>query len=241
MHTRAHCRSSQPQREIVSLDRAASPNWLHLMDADEHGIGPNCKRLQPLSNGCADPRGRPRWVEAAKAETTLAQVINLEARTAAPIGAYAARRDATDAAELEQMQQFIGGLSRIAHTTAGSRPRAASGADARAAEAAEAERRRAAVEDRLPAVPTSASAREAADRRRTRRAAAAAKGPVGTALEERLFNHTCCCPRSPQSLAKETQSMTVPAAAPAPPNDPCANGGAARACGPASSAARPGR
>lgn len=118
--------------------------------------------------------------EAAKAESTLAQVITLEARTAALISAYAARRDAIDAAELQRMQQFIGGLTRIADTTAGDLARARSQADARAAEAAEAERRRAAVEERVSATQQRI-ARKAAEGAPP--AAAAAKGPVGTALE----------------------------------------------------------
>jgi hypothetical protein len=118
--------------------------------------------------------------EAAKAETTLAQVINLEARTAALITAYAARRDAIDAGELQRMHQFIGGLTRIADTTAGDLARARNHADARAAEAAEAERRRAAVEDRVSATQQRI-ARKAAEGAAP--ATAAAKGPVGTALE----------------------------------------------------------
>jgi len=87
--------------------------------------------------------------EAAKAEAALAQVANLEARTAALIEAYALRRDAAHAGELQQMTQFVSGLTRIAETTAGDLARARAHADARASEAAEAERRRAAVEDRL--------------------------------------------------------------------------------------------
>ncbi|WP_298288196.1 hypothetical protein [Novosphingobium sp.] len=118
--------------------------------------------------------------EAAKAETTLAQVITLEARTAALITAYAARRDAIDGGELQRMQQFIAGLTRIADTTAGDLARARSHADARAAEAAEAERRRAAVEDRVSATQQRI-ARKAAESATP--AAAAAKGAVGTALE----------------------------------------------------------
>lgn len=118
--------------------------------------------------------------EAAKAETTLAQMITLEMRTAALITAYSARRDASEAAELQRMQQFVGGLTRIADTTAGDLARARSQADARAAEAAEAERRRAAVEDRVSATQQRI-ARKAAES--VTPAAAAAKSPVGTALE----------------------------------------------------------
>jgi len=118
--------------------------------------------------------------EAAKAEAALAQVANLEARTAALIEAYALRRDAADAGELQQMTQFVSGLTRIAETTAGDLVRARAHADARASEAAEAERRRAAVEDRLSAT----------EQRITRKAAesavptsAGSPGPVGTPLE----------------------------------------------------------
>ena len=56
--------------------------------------------------------------EAARAEATLAQVTNLEARTAALIEAYRQRRDAGTAADLHQTQQFVSGLTRIADQTA---------------------------------------------------------------------------------------------------------------------------
>ncbi len=118
--------------------------------------------------------------EAAKAETTLAMVTSLDARTSALIAAYTARRDATDAAGLQRMQQFVGGLSRIAETTAGDLARARTHADARAAEAAEAERRRAAVEDRISAAQQHMARKAAESAAPT---AAASSGPVGTALE----------------------------------------------------------
>lgn len=116
--------------------------------------------------------------EAARAEATLAQVANLEARTAALIEAYRLRRDATTGQDLRQSRQFVAGLTRIADATAADLVRAREAADARAAEAAEAERRRAAVDDRI----------EAAQQRIARKAAenaqsSAPSSPLGTPLE----------------------------------------------------------
>ena len=116
--------------------------------------------------------------EAARAEQTLAQVANLEARTAALIEAYRLRRDAHTGQDLRQSRQFVSGLTRIADQTAADLVRAREAADASAAEAAEAERRRAAVDDRI----------EAARQRIARRSAdiahpAKPAGPLGTALE----------------------------------------------------------
>ncbi|WP_298193360.1 hypothetical protein [Novosphingobium sp.] len=117
-------------------------------------------------------------VEAARAEATLAQVSNLEARTAALIEAYRLRRNARDGSELRQTQHFVAGLTRIADQTASDLVRAREAADARAAEAAEAERRRAAVDERI----------EAARQRLARKSAenaqpAAPSSPLGTPLE----------------------------------------------------------
>lgn len=116
--------------------------------------------------------------EAAKAEGALAQVANLEARTAALIQAYRLRRDAHDGAALAQTQRFVAGLTRIGESTAQDLVRARETADARAAEAAEAERRRAAVDDRI----------EAARQRIARKSAATSHpakpaSPLGTPLE----------------------------------------------------------
>ncbi|MBX9662841.1 hypothetical protein [Novosphingobium sp.] len=116
--------------------------------------------------------------EAARAEQTLAQVANLEARTAALIEAYRLRRDAHTGADLRQTRQFVSGLTRIADQTAADLVRARQAADARAAEAAEAERRRAAVDERI----------EAAQQRIARKAAenthpAKPSSPLGTPLE----------------------------------------------------------
>jgi hypothetical protein len=118
--------------------------------------------------------------EAAKAEAALAQIASLEARTRALIEVYRLRRDAANGAELQQINQFVEGLTRIAATTAEDLVRARATADARAAEAAEAERRRASVEERI----------EAARQRLARKAAesetptgGASSGPLGTPLE----------------------------------------------------------
>lgn len=122
--------------------------------------------------------------EAAKAETALAQVAALGTRTAGLIAAYGARRDTTDAAELQHMRGFLAGLNRIAETTAADLARARTHADARTAEAAAAERQRAAVEDRVTAT-AQAIARAVDERAAESAASLAAKssGPVGTPLE----------------------------------------------------------
>ncbi len=89
--------------------------------------------------------------EAGRAEGTLAQLEALGARTNDLAAEYAARRDSGDAAGLQQLHRFVGGLGRIVISTAGDTARAREVADARAAEAALAEQRRAAVEDRVTA------------------------------------------------------------------------------------------
>lgn len=116
--------------------------------------------------------------EAARAEQTLAQVVSLEARTAALIEAYRLRRDARTGQDLRQSRQFVSGLARIADQTAADLVRAREAADARAAQAAEAERRRAAVDERI----------EGTRRRIARKAEGTAHpakpaSPLGTALE----------------------------------------------------------
>ena len=135
------------------------------------------KRLRRLER-LRDIARQTALAEAARAEQTLAQVTNLEARTAALIDAYRLRRDAQTGADLRQSQQFVAGLTRIADATAQDLVRAREAADARAAEAAEAERRRAAVDERI----------EAARQRLARKAAENAQpsvpsGPNGTPLE----------------------------------------------------------
>ncbi len=116
--------------------------------------------------------------EAARAEQTLAQVANLEARTAALIEAYRLRRDAHTGQDLRQARQFVSGLTRIADQTAADLARAREAADARAAEAAEAERRRAAVDDRIEAT-RQRIARKSADAAHPAKPAS----PLGTPLE----------------------------------------------------------
>lgn len=116
--------------------------------------------------------------EAARAEQTLAQVANLEARTAALIEAYRLRRDSRTGQDLHESKQFVAGLGHIADQTASDLVRAREAADARAAKAAEAERRRAAVDDRIEA----ARQRLARKARENANPATPAK-PLGTPLE----------------------------------------------------------
>lgn len=116
--------------------------------------------------------------EAARAEAALAQVANLQTRTAALIDAYRLRRDATTGADLRQSQRFVAGLTRIADQTAADLARAREAADTRAAKAAEAERRRAAVDDRIEAA-RQRIARKSADTAHPAKPAS----PLGTRLE----------------------------------------------------------
>lgn len=107
-------------------------------------------RLQRLER-IRDVARRTALAEAGRAESTLAQLQALAARTDSLAADYAARADATDAASLQQVHHFVRGLERISRTTAHDIDRARTHADARAAEAAAAERRRAAAEDRAEA------------------------------------------------------------------------------------------
>ena len=86
--------------------------------------------------------------EAARAESTLAQLNSLAERTRALRNDYAARTDMRDGADLSRMVRFVAGLQGIATTTDADVRRAHVLADRRQAELASAERRRAAVEDR---------------------------------------------------------------------------------------------
>lgn len=135
------------------------------------------KRLRRLER-LRDIARQTALADAARAEQTLAQVANLEARTAALIEAYRLRRDAQSGQDLSQSKQFVAGLNRIANQTAADLARAREAADARAAEAAEAERRRAAVDDRIEAV-RQRLARKSADNAHPAKPAS----PLGTALE----------------------------------------------------------
>lgn len=139
------------------------------------------KRLRRLER-LRDIARQTALAEAAKAEQTLAQVANLEARTAALIDAYRLRRDAHTGADLQQSKQFVAGLTRIADATAQDLLRAREAADARAAEAAEAERRRAAVDDRIEAA-RQRIARKAAENAQGSASGTAPSTPTGTPLE----------------------------------------------------------
>jgi hypothetical protein len=86
--------------------------------------------------------------EAARAESTLAQLNALAERTRALRNDYASRTDMEDGADLSRMVRFVAGLQGIATTTDADVKRAHALADRRQAELASAERRRAAVEER---------------------------------------------------------------------------------------------
>lgn len=86
--------------------------------------------------------------EAARAETTYAQLSALAARTGDLAADYAARTDAADGAALAGLRRFASGLQGIRATTQADAARAQAIADRRQIELASAERRRAAVEER---------------------------------------------------------------------------------------------
>ncbi len=86
--------------------------------------------------------------EAAKAETTLAQLQALAARSGNLAAEYNARRDAPDGAELRRLVLFADGLHTVSRNTSADAARAQAVADQRQSELASAERRRVAVEDR---------------------------------------------------------------------------------------------
>ncbi|MDE2405390.1 MAG: hypothetical protein KGM17_12050 [Sphingomonadales bacterium] len=89
--------------------------------------------------------------EAAHAESTLAQLQALAARTGNLAADYAARSDARDGGDLVRLAKFSGGLQGVRSRTLADAARAQQVADMRQAELAQAERRRAAVEDRAVA------------------------------------------------------------------------------------------
>ncbi len=132
------------------------------------------KRLERIR----DIARRTALAEAGKAESTLAQLQGLVARTTSLSAEYSARTDMPDAHSLQQLRHFVAGLDRI---TTGTRADAANAqriADTKAQEAAAAERRRAAVEERA----------EAQSRLIAKKVAAAttplgAAKPTGTGLE----------------------------------------------------------
>lgn len=86
--------------------------------------------------------------EAAQAESTLAQLRSLSARTRQLAEDYAGRRNAADGAALHQIGRFVSGLQALSQTTEGDARRAHAIADAKQRQLAEAERRRAAIEER---------------------------------------------------------------------------------------------
>lgn len=86
--------------------------------------------------------------ESAQAESTLSQLEALAERTRRMAQDYAARGGLQDAAALQQMVRFAGGLQGIAASTSGDAQRARHVADAKMAELGRAERQRAVVEER---------------------------------------------------------------------------------------------
>jgi hypothetical protein len=86
--------------------------------------------------------------EAARAESTLAQLEGLAARTGRLVADYAGRLDLADAGALQQLTHFRSGLQSVALSTTADAARARGHADEKHAELAAAERRRQAVEDR---------------------------------------------------------------------------------------------
>ncbi|PLK27634.1 hypothetical protein C0V78_12625 [Novosphingobium sp. TH158] len=98
--------------------------------------------------------------EAAKAESTLAQLEALATRTGQLLGDYAARIDVADGAALQNLSRFRSGLSGVGEATRADALRARSHADAKLAHLAEAERRRQAVEDRAKSEATALGQRD---------------------------------------------------------------------------------
>ena len=105
------------------------------------------KRLQRLEKVRAIAK-QSAVTEAARAESTYAQLSMLAGRTAQLAADYAARTDVADGSDLRQMRRFATGLQGIRATTTADATRAQAIADKRQIELAAAERRRAAVEDR---------------------------------------------------------------------------------------------
>lgn len=114
--------------------------------------------------------------EAAEAESTLAQLEALAARTGQLIGDYAGRTDAPDAASLRLLTSFRTSLAGVGEATRADALRAKTFADAKLAHLAAAERSRQAVEDRAR------STAEAIAQAATPMAQGARK-QLGTALE----------------------------------------------------------
>lgn len=98
--------------------------------------------------------------EAARAEGTYTQLMQLAQRTGQLAADYAARTDITDGAALRDMNRFAAGLQGIRAATQADATRAQAIADKRQQELAMAERRRAAVEDRATAQARQMAARQ---------------------------------------------------------------------------------
>ena len=133
------------------------------------------KRLQRLEKVRAIAK-QAAAVDAARAESTLAQLEALAMRTRRMADEYRARTDFRDGLELRQLGQFVSGLNAITATTSGDAVNAKALADRKQRELAQAERSSAAVEDR-------AKAGAAARARRSQPQALGARKAVGTPLE----------------------------------------------------------
>lgn len=114
--------------------------------------------------------------EAAEAESTLAQLDILAARTGQLIGSYAARTDAADAGALRLLTSFRTNLAGVGEATRTDASRARALADSKLASLAAAERSRQAVEDRAK------SAADAIDQAASP-VAQGARRSLGTGLE----------------------------------------------------------
>jgi hypothetical protein len=105
------------------------------------------KRLQRLEKIRAIAK-QNAVTEAARAETTYAQLSALATRTGDLAAEYSARTDMRDGADLRQFARFAAGLQGVRSATQADAQRAQAIADKRQIELAAAERRRAAVETR---------------------------------------------------------------------------------------------
>ncbi len=114
--------------------------------------------------------------EAAEAESTLAQLEALAARTGQLLGDYAMRAGSTDGAALQNLSRFRQGLTNVSDATRADAEKARRLADAKLSLLAEAERSRQAVEDRAKTEAQALSQRDGHAPQGTRR-------PLGTGLE----------------------------------------------------------
>jgi hypothetical protein len=105
------------------------------------------KRLQRLEKIRAIAK-QSAVTEAARAESTFAQLTALAERTGQLAADYAARTDVHDGADLKSLACFAASLQGVRATTQADAARAQAIADRRQIELASAERRRAAVETR---------------------------------------------------------------------------------------------